>query len=289
MRRALVLLLLSLLAARAAATDAPFLWQVQGPKTTHYLLGSVHLLPESVYPLPQALEQAYAQTTTLVLETDPAALAAPDTQLRMLNDGIASGGLSAQIAPALHDRVREHARSAGLPPTICDRFKPWFCALTLGVIEFQRAGMDPGFGLDQHFYKRAMADARPIAWLEEPQAQLELFSGMSATMAGQFLSSALEDLARPELRPDALVKLWRDNDTAALAALIDATREEFPDTHARLLVDRNRAWIESLVTRIDGPTAQLVVVGAAHLVGQDSVVALLRARGYAVNAVADRP
>lgn len=288
MKRVLaLLLLLALCAPRAAAmSDAPFLWQVPGPQATHYLLGSVHLLPESVYPLPDALEQAYASTRGLVLETDPAALAAPETQFRMLNDGIADQGLAGEIPPALHTRVRRHAEAAGLPATMCDRFKAWFCALTLGVMEFQRAGMDPGFGLDQHFYQRALADQRAIRWLEEPQVQLDLFSGMDRPMAEQFLASALDDLARPELRPQALVQLWRDNDTAQLAALIEATRRDFPATHARLLADRNRAWVAPMVDKIEGPTPQLFVMGAAHFVGSDSVLALLRARGYAVRAVA---
>lgn len=287
MRLALALLLYALLATRVqAASDAPFLWKVEGPKATHYLLGSVHLLPESVYPLPAALDAAYTQTAALVLETDPAALSAPETQKQMLDAGLAKDGLAKQITPELLARVRRHAESAGLPPELCDRFKPWFCALTLGVFEFQRAGMDPGFGLDQHFHRRAITDRRTVTWLEEPQAQLALFSGMNASMAEQFLASSLDDLARPELRPDALVKLWQDNDTARLAALIDANRDDFPETHARLLVDRNRAWIDVLAEKFSGNTPQLVVVGAAHLVGEDSVVALLAARGFTPRAVA---
>lgn len=287
MNRLLLALLFALCAPRAAAaSEAPFLWQVQGAQATHYLLGSVHLLPQSVYPLPAALDRAYAQTRALVLETDPAALAAPETQFRMLNEGIAQQGLAGEIAPALHARVQRHAQAAGMPATLCDRFKAWFCALTLGVMEFQRAGMDPGFGLDQHFYRRALDDARTIGWLEDPQLQLGLFAGMDADMAEQFLASALDDLAQPELQPQALVELWRRNDTARLAALIDATSREFPATHARLLADRNRAWMAPIIERLQGATPQLFVMGAAHLVGRDSVVALLRARGYAVQAVA---
>lgn len=280
-------LLLALLVTRAGASDAPFLWQVQGSKATHYLMGSVHMLPPSAHPLPVALDQAYASTRGLVLETDPAALAAPETQSRMLASGTAEQGLRQEISPALYQRVQRHAQQSGLPPGLCDRFKAWMCGLSLGLIEFQRAGMDPGLGLDHHYYKRALWDSRAVGWLEAPEQQLAIFSGMSAAMAEQFLQSAIEDLARPELSPEALVRMWRDNDTATLARMIEQTRAAFPDTHARLLSDRNRAWMQPLVQRLDGEVPQLVIVGAAHLVGPQGLVAGLTARGYRVRAVSD--
>lgn len=286
MRLALALWL-SLYSGLAGAADAPFLWQVQGPHATHYLMGSLHLLPDSVYPLPAALEQAYSSTRGLVLETDPAALAAPDTQMRMLADGTAANGLQHEIEPRLYARVRAHAQAGGLPPELCDAFKAWFCALTLGMIEFQNSGMDSGRGLDLYFFQRAVQDQRPIGWLEQPEVQLALFSGMSARMAEQFLASALDDLARPELQPEALVRLWRENQVEVLARMIEQTREEFPETHARLLDDRNAAWIERLIPRIEGAEPQLVIVGAAHLVGPQGLIAQLIRRGYRVRAMSE--
>ena len=52
MKKLFTLALLLLFSAGAlAAGDAPFLWQVKGAKTTHYLMGSMHLLPASAQPL----------------------------------------------------------------------------------------------------------------------------------------------------------------------------------------------------------------------------------------------
>jgi uncharacterized protein YbaP (TraB family) len=47
-------------------------------------------------------------------------------------------------------------------------------------------------------------------------------------------------------------------------------------------VDRNRAWAARLVELLDDDDDYLVVVGALHLVGRDSVVDLLTKRGFAV-------
>ncbi|TDU28639.1 hypothetical protein DFR24_3014 [Panacagrimonas perspica] len=284
----LVALMLALCAggAQAAAVDAPFLWKVQGPKAVHYLMGSVHLLPASAYPLPPALDAAYAQTRALVLETDPGSLETPQMQTQMLQAGLSAGGLGKEIDAALYARVREQAQKSELPTSACDRFKAWLCGLTLTLVEFQRSGMNPELGLDLHFHHRAQADGRAVSWLETPESQLAVFAGMTAAMSAEFLASSLDDLSEPGWRPESMVDMWRDNDTAKLGGLIDDTRKEFPDTYARLLGDRNRAWVDTLVEKLNGATPQLVVVGAGHLVGKGSVVELLKARGFAAEAMA---
>ena len=55
-----------------------------------------------------------------------------------------------------------------------------------------------------------------------------------------------------------------------------------PSSTQRLLVERNGNWVESVETCVKQRTACFVVVGAAHLVGPDSLVALLQKKGYKV-------
>lgn len=273
----------------AAATDAPFLWQVQGAQATHYLLGSVHLLPASAHPLPVTLDAAYDATAALVLESDLAALSAPQAQAQMLDAGLAPDGLRSGIGAALYLRVQAQARQRDLPETLCDRFKAWLCALTLGLAEFDRAGLEPRYGIDQHFFGRALRDGRSVDGLESAAVQLQLFAGMPPDLSEQFLTATLDDLDRPEAGPQALLQMWRDNDRAGMERLSQSNRERYPAMHAILLADRNRAWLAPLMALLDGATAQLIVVGAAHLLGPDGLVALLHERGVGVQAVSDAP
>jgi uncharacterized protein YbaP (TraB family) len=50
----------------------------------------------------------------------------------------------------------------------------------------------------------------------------------------------------------------------------------------RIFRDRNVRWIPQLVRLIEGKENALVIVGMGHLVGDDGLVSLLRARGYSV-------
>lgn len=281
------LLLLLALAGSVRAADAPFLWEVQGPAATHYLAGSVHLLSQSAYPLPAALERAYVETRQLVLETDPGALAAPALQREMLDRGVSSKGLRAEVGEPMYARVRKQATQLDVPESVCDAFKPWFCALSLGVLSFRHAGFDPALGVDQHFYRRAMSDRRELRWLESPADQLDLFSTMSEATAGQFLASTLDQLDDPDYRIENLVRQWRQNDVAGLVAMVDQMRVDSKEVHQRLLVQRNLAWMPQLMERFGSTTPALVLVGATHLVGPDGLVAGLKAAGFHPRPVSD--
>ena len=58
-----------------------------------------------------------------------------------------------------------------------------------------------------------------------------------------------------------------------------------PQMYERLLVERNRNWLPKLEALFSRPGRAFVVVGAAHLVGPDGLIALLKAKGYQVEQV----
>ena len=49
-----------------------------------------------------------------------------------------------------------------------------------------------------------------------------------------------------------------------------------------MVSDRNKNWIPKIEELLKGKDDVLVVVGAAHLVGTQGVVALLKAKGYTI-------
>jgi uncharacterized protein len=58
--------------------------------------------------------------------------------------------------------------------------------------------------------------------------------------------------------------------------------EEYPKLYRPLTVERNRKWISSIENLLDEQDDYLIVVGTLHLVGDDSVVELLEAKGHRV-------
>lgn len=269
----------------SASCTAPFLWQVEGAKARHYLMGSVHLLPESAYPLPAAYEAAYAAAEAVVFESDIGALSDPKTQLKLLNDATAPAGLKTLVGAELYQRVQDFAVAKDLPPQICDSFKPWFCAMTLELLAFMKSDYRSDLGLDQHYYARAASAQKSILWLEEPAAHLKIFTAMPEPVALQLLVATLQEQGDDGVTPEQLLQAWRSNDVAGLEKILGTFRQEQPLLYERILSARNRAWMPRLTAMLDSATPHLVLVGAAHLPGADGLLPLLKARGYIVTPV----
>lgn len=288
--RLLALLLLVALPAAAAdspapapppAHAAPFLWEVQGPKARHFILGSVHLLPSAAYPLPAALEQAYGATRALVLEADLSELAAPELQNRMLGAAREDrpGGLKARIGKSLYAKLQKRAAALGMPTPVCDDLRAWFCALALELYPLQQAGFSMEHGLDQYFFARARDDGRPLGGLETAEFQVGLFIGMPEALSKQLLAATLEESTYTSQTPEELYRIWRAGDVAALDRVVKEMRQHYPELNQLLLAGRNRAWVPQLAERFRGEVPQLVVVGAAHMVGPEGLLVLLKAQG----------
>ncbi len=273
-------------AAVPAPAPIPFLWQVKGPQATHYLLGSIHLLPESTHPLPESLERAYVAAERLVLETDPDALASPEVQQRFLSAAHRDASNPAQqFGDSLTQKLKAQAQQSGLPATVCDAYRAWFCALTLEIIAFQRAGFEAQYGIDQHFHERGIEDDKGFAFLEPTEQHLSLFTGMNPVDGRALLAETLESLSPGASdAPKAMLMAWNANDMSGIDLQLTELQQHAPAIYARLMRDRNQAWLPQLSGFFKSEVPTLVIVGAAHLLGPDGLLAALRQEGWKISA-----
>jgi hypothetical protein len=282
----LLALAVALAPATVLARGKHVLWTVQGEQNAVYLLGSIHVLREGDAALSAVAERAYGDAERLVMEvdlddpgeTDPLAMLEVTQRLGLLPEGQSLRG----ILGSDYESLNRRAQQAGLDLAPLDRFAPWLVATTLLQIELARRGFSAELGLEQVLARRAAADDKPIQGLETTAQQLELLAGMPMPMQKHFLAMTLDESAELDREIGELVRAWKTGDTEALAGLLSDEFDEFPDLYRRLTVDRNRAWVDKLTELLDDRDDYLVVVGALHLVGDDSVVDLLEQQGYEV-------
>jgi len=262
---------------------APLLWVIEDSDSKLYLAGSLHLLPESAYPLDPALEQAYADTERLVLEADLKQLESPTNQTMLLAAAQADtdATLRERIGDALYEDVRRQAERLGLPLFSLDSLKPWFVGLMLELSAYQQAGFRPEYGLDQHFSQRAIADEKPILGLETVDEHMSLLVGLgdNGVDSTTTLAATLSQFDAYDDLPNTVYTAWRTGDLDAMAELVETMRTEQPAAYERLLANRNQRWVSELSALLDGASNVLVVVGAAHLPGEHGLLALMRTEG----------
>lgn len=264
-------------------TGRSFLWETKTGENTLYLLGSMHILKQDAYPLPEEMEKAYENSSIVVFETDLGDMDRPAVQEKMIKLGMYAAGdsLSNNISKQTYSDFSKKLAEMGLPAAQFELMKPWMCGLTLSLMELTRLGFNPELGLDQHFYKRARSDGKKIMALESIDFQLDTLGGLDELQQENFLKQTLKDLEVVGQMSTDMEKAWKTGDIEKLSSIMEMSFKDYPDIYERLVLDRNRTWAR----QIGGLMARgnvLVVVGAAHLVGRESVIELLRQKGHNV-------
>ena len=260
------------------------LWTVNTQSNKIYLLGSLHLLKPNAYPLAAAIEKAYADSRLIIFETDIAALQSPGVQAKLLELGIYPGeqNLFQNLDGNTRQQLEKKMSEIGLPLEQFSQFKPWFVALTLTTLELQRMGYNPSYGIDVYFFNKASADGKEIGFLEPAEFQINLLGSMVEQDQFDFLSQTLKDLEVVNELSGDLVGSWKNGDADKLHELLSKSFKDYPHLHDRLLIKRNKNWVQQIEDTMRKNKNVLFVVGAGHLVGPESVVDLLKEKGYQV-------
>ncbi len=278
-----LLLALLTLGFAAPAGAEPALWVIKDADTTLYVFGSLHALKPGVEWRSAKFDQAFAASSEVVFEAvvpdDPKALA-PLIQTLGLDP---AGGLSAKLTPDARARLAEAAKTYGLPPAGLERMRPWLAATTLGSVPLLRAGWDPRLGPDLLLQAEAKTKGKTVLGLETVEQQARFLADLPEPRQVEALTATLEGLAGFVPRVEEVQVAWLAGDQGRLAALgapSRAARDAAFD--ATIRTNRNRAWAVWIKARLDRPGTAMIVVGAGHLFGQDSLGDLLAQHGIAV-------
>ncbi len=268
------------LPSRADAT-LHSLWELHGKHNTVYLLGSIHVLRPSDYPLAPAVQQAYANSKSLLMEIDLAEIDSEGVQAEMLASATLPEGktLPQLLGAQRYSLATNLAHEVGVELAMFDQFAPWFAAEAISQLQLMQLGFQAQSGVEMYFLERARGDGKSIAGLETVHDQIALFEGMSMDMQVDYLMSSLSQAREMPQQVDDMVHAWQRGDTAWFAAQMTSELGKDPVLYQSLLVARNRKWVPKIEVLLNDDKDYLVIVGTGHLVGRDSVIDLLKKDG----------
>ena len=247
-------------------------------------MGSIHYLRKNNYPLNSAILNALDASKRLVLEVDLNSTSAESAQRITLERAIFRDGatLAQNISEETYQLAARRANELCLDMRILNSMKPWFAALTMVAIKLQRIGMDSKFGVDRYLAERAKGSGKPTGGLETLEFQLSLFDQLSGREQEMMLRQTVEELARLDRDINDIVKSWLKGDGEQLTTLMLGGMQEYPELYQKILVERNHRWVGEIERLVQQGSGAMVVVGAAHLLGKDGVVEMLKEKGYSV-------
>ena len=265
-----------------AIVDAdPAVWVVKDKDTTIYLFGTVHALDGRQTWFNDEVKAAFEASDELVLEVltpdDPASL---QPLLAKYAYNPSGPTLTSKLSPKGRVALAAMLKTYGMAPGALDRFKPFFAALTLSSLQFQKAGLKADSGAEAVLRQAAIAEHKTVGALETMDYQMSLFDALAEPQQLALLEDTLAQ--RDGDGPEDIAELlgaWSHGDADRVATILRKTDASSPALYKLLLVGRNRTWAQWVQQRLSRPGTAFVAVGAGHLAGPDSVQRVLKARG----------
>ena len=191
-------LLLCVLAFAAWSDDGSHpvtLWRADGSSNTIYILGSIHMLREKDHPLPQVIDDAYADAEIIVMELDMDDLDPAYTQAAFTRAGVISDGTTLKdlMGDAAYAEAEEAAAVIDIPLEMLAQSEPWLAAMTVELMMLYRIGFDPLLGIEMTVTNRASQDGKPIEGLETVDEQLSFLDGLPLEAQREMLLQTLAE------------------------------------------------------------------------------------------------
>lgn len=298
MKKFVTLTLLSLLFVGSAQAQLLYKISGNGLEKESYIIGTYHLAPASFADEIKGANEALQSVDAVCGELDMKDLAGGAntslTEAMMLPEGqYITDLLSEEQLTRLNGYMKQTLGMDFNNPmckNLMGRYRPSALATSLEMAVYMKAtpGFNPTKLIDSYFQEEALKSGKRVLGLESVEFQMEVLFG-SSTIEEE-IEALMEIVDNAEASHEAMKALadaYFAQDIKAITKCITAEMDgslEASEEWARACTNRNRNWVAQMPAIMnEGPT--LFVVGAAHLIGKDGVVALLKREGYKVKAV----
>lgn len=263
-------------------------WEIRGTSadgtpSSVYILGTVHVGDERLYPLPDAVQNALKTADRVFGE-----LSTEDI-----------GNVQAVLA----ERIMEEAENIDFENTLADHlsqeeisflenvlseeylqaaflYKPWFLLTLLTTVELEKTTLSAQYGLDFVLLSTAAGLGIEVQGLDTPEVQMNIVLYEDFTFEEQLeiLRETLKNLMEQNTSDatiDDLYEVYLNDDKEAMAKLIGETQVTSSiavEKYMKMIFyDRDSAWAQLIPTYIEEGGTTFIFAGAGHFVGDNSV------------------
>lgn len=294
MKKSLVVLLLLL---SCTHVNGQLLWRISGNGCyeASYLFGTLHLETGEFIDSVAGLAPAIENVDVIFGELDGKDMLSMNTMLQMMREATApaDSSLDKLLSPEDYKMVdaviKKYMFGFGLKEL--GVLKPSVLTLYLEMMQMQKFypnSLDPGNLIDVAIQKRGKQLGKRVEALEEVEDQTMALFGCPLTEQAEELVNFCRQDDRFDDSSRQLHDAYRAQDLAAIEKIVFDPEMGMDDASMdRMSYERNRRWMDKITQTIPVQRV-LVAVGAAHLVGNQGLIELLRSQGYTVEPVTPR-
>lgn len=274
------------------------LWQATRDGLELTLFGTYHFAHRLTGAHLAALEPLVAASDQVLLEMSPddrgrlQTALAEDPSLLFITSGPALPDL---LGEADWQRFSAEMQARGMPVVVASRYRPVWAAMMLGISPCEaRSGALEDQGIDDRIGALAGELGKPVRSLEDVLATMTLMDDLPLARQLDMIRMFLNWPGNPDDMGHTLREAYLAEKTGLIWAYgtwlaeKEGQRADMDLFEDRLLIRRNRAWVDLLTAEPDNQRI-LVAVGAAHLPGDNGVLNLLAQAGFTVTRLPFRP
>ena len=282
MKKQISLIILGLLAISSAFSQSS-VWEINKNGNTLYLGGSVHLLRVEDYPLPKMFDKAFEKSDVLILEADIAQLENFEAAQKIMAQAMlpVEETLQTILDEETFKLLGTKCAELSLPLESLLKFKPSMVTTVLTAMKMQQMGFTPQ-GVDIYFYAKAKENDMKIDFLESIDFQINLMVNMGEGFENEFVKYSLKELDNIQAEMDKLIPAWRNGTSKYISSMLTEMKKTFPSVYKSMITDRHENWLPQIEKFLTNEPVEFVVVGAAHLHGDDGLLTELKNKGYTV-------
>ncbi len=269
-------------ATKSELPAQPPMWVVSDADSEITLYPTLHILPDGVEWKSEEMQKRLADAEEVWFEIKPGSQSDPNIQMTVVKLGFdPTSSLLSKLNEDEIAKLESAIAPLGMTAQAVDPMKPWMASTLVGVGALMDKGFSPDAGVEAQL--EPMVAGKKIRALETAEGQVEMLASMPEEVQLEMLRQSLADLDDTVELLNEMVQDWAVGNVEDLEDdLIDEMKAEYPAVYDIIFTNRNENWADQIEKEMQGSGTDFIAVGAGHLVGDDSVQAILKARGYTV-------
>lgn len=253
-----------------------------------YLLGSIHVADETVYPLPKTITNSYKESDYLAVEFDMIKyMDNIGSQMSLMQKFIYDDGTSIKdyVSEEKYNKMKQILEEVNLYSSLYDTYKPIMWETLIENASASKSGLEDEYGIDMHFLNMAKEDNKNILELESAELQYNVLLGFSDELTLKLLDDSINNYDESIEGLKELYQAYKKGNKEEIEALLftdEETDELLDEYNDALITKRNIGMYKGLDKQFKKGNTIFCTVGLAHIIGEDGLVNIFKQNGYTV-------
>ena len=265
-----------------------FFYEIENKNNKVYMLGSIHIGKSSMYPIDQNIINSLKDSDKIFMEID----LTNQEKLKEMQEKMYykdGGSLKNDLGEELFARVANIFKDFGMTEDQVNKLKPWAIYNSLSV-DPKGEVATATYGIESYFLALSLLNNLELGELESVDFQSDLLSNFDKESYISMIKNLTDEIEKNGYKNinaglNEMLSAWEVGNKDKMISLLSSDGDEASEKFNETLLserDKNMAKKIDAMLKEDGENTYFILIGAAHLVPENSVTGILKNMGYEV-------